>query len=405
MRYIEQHFKRRVKRRKRLTNRGKFALILLIILVYLILKLFDKPDKTEFAYKEMVQQTEEKVIEVKRMQAEADITKAVLELKGNKTDRFVTEINNNVEYITLTEKGNFTINHSRIGQDAGWWKRHLNQSEATINFDYSAIFGIQTEKIDIYNNDNTIHINYEMDDIKVKAVEPSNIAVKTDKDIFGKTYSNQEVVSLVEVAKDNIRDLLDNSTRHKEKSSENINKYFTQLGNKMDIDNLEINSIPVIEKSYEFIDKGKIKYNHPDLPLESVDYIVIHSTACLDVTALQFYDNLNSSVQEREASVHFFIDDKNVVQCLPTNMQSWNCGTKNPKIAATNLNTLAIEICEFTDPAKQVKAINNAADFVEDVLSKQFPDAKIVTHRSIAPTKCPHIISDETFQSVFNPKR
>ena len=134
--------------------------------------------------------------------------------------------------------------------------------------------------------------------------------------------------------------------------------------------------------------------------MSSVDYIVIHSTGVKDVDAQGFYDRFNMET-ERKASAHFVIDDKEVIQCLPTNMVAWAVGKKeDAKIPCYNTNSISVEICEFNEPIKQQQAIDNAIDFVNNVLEPQF-DAEIVPHSSVKATLCPSIMTDEEFDNYF----
>jgi hypothetical protein len=329
------------------------------------------------------------------------VAKKVLEIRTSKAERLVSNINNEIEYMTLTETGTDTVSHSRLDKDAGWLDKTFKKSKVSITFDYKAIFSIPTKDIETYISNGIVYINYNTEDIKVKSIETSNAITKTKSGWFGKKYSNQEVLSIVDIAKDKIYEELNTDDKRKLQSVENLDKYFKDMASKVGVDKLVVNGNDEVNNTYNFINNGTIKYNHGNKSLNNVKYIVIHSTAVKDKTALEFYNTYNSSELDRKANTHFFIDDENVVQMLPTNIQSWNCGCKSPKIDCTNENSISLEIVEFTDKVRQQKAIENASKFVNEVLADQFVGAKIVMHRDIKATDCPSILSDDEFNEYF----
>lgn len=399
---VSNHFKR--KRRQRYTKADLLSkliiVVMVLILVYFVSDII-KDNKKEYDLTEIQKQTEAKVVEDQRLRAEADLTKAILDVRTSKSERFVNEVTNEIEYITLKQDGTNSVEHSRLNEDAGWWKKTFTESSITVNFDYAAIFSIATSDINIYVSDGVVHIDYDPNIIDVKSIEVSNITTTSKKDWFGKKYSNQELVSIVDLAKENIYKELNADANLKKESSDNLNTYFTELAKKMELDGFIINNEEIIEQPYTFIDKGNVKYNHPFEHLQSVDYIVIHSTDCIDLDAMDFYNRLNTSKTERGTSANYYVDDKNVVEAIDNNLKSYHCGINN-KINCTNNNSLGLEITEFGDPVRQQKAIENAVSFVNEVLLKEFPNAKVLMHRQVKPTQCPHILTDEQFAQYFN---
>lgn len=66
--------------------------------------------------------------------------------------------------------------------------------------------------------------------------------------------------------------------------------------------------------------------------------IMVHSTATPGVDAQSFRDRFNRSGVG--ASVHFFLDDKKIIQCLPTNKKAGHCA------GSANNTHISIEMCE-----------------------------------------------------------
>jgi hypothetical protein len=396
------HFKRKNHERTNRKIKANVLKIALFIILICLVKNLVVAKINQAKYKTAITEEEQKIEDREQAKAEVDVAKKVLSLRTDKAKRLVDNINNEIEFITLTEDGTDTVKHSRLSKDAGWLDKTFKNSKVSITFDYSAIFSIATKNIEIYISDGIVYINYNTDDIKVKSIETSNAVTESGHGWFGKKYSNQEVLSIVEIAKDKIYKELNTDNKRKEQSIVNLDKYFQDMASKVGVDKVVINGKKEINNTYNFIDNGTIKYNHGDKPLNNVKYIVIHSTAFKDKSALEFYNTYNRSEISRKANTHFFVDDENVVQMLPTNLQSWNCGTKKePLIPCNNANSISIEICEFNDSDKQEKAINNCVKFVQEVLKVEFPDAEIVMHREVVGTKCPSVLTDEEFDKLF----
>jgi N-acetylmuramoyl-L-alanine amidase len=400
---VSTHFKRQSNKSTHRRLLSKVIIIVMLIILGCLIKnlLSNKVNANDTQTKtENLTKVEAKVVEQEKLKAEANITKAVLDVRASKSKRFVEEINNEIEYITLSESGKHSISHSRLNEDTGKIKKFFKKSNIEVNFDYTGIFSIPTSDIFMYVDDGAVHIEYDPDKIIVKSVETSNVTTQSDKALFGKEYSNQEVLSLLEIAKDDISKQLKNDSNLKTQSINNLNVYFTKVAKKLEIEELVINDETVIEPSYQFINNGTIAHNQPNEALNSAEFIIIHSTACSDITALQFYDTLNNAPTQRGTSCHFYIDDVNVVQAIATNLKSYNCGVNNDS-GIDNNNSLSLEICEFTDPERQQKAIENASDFVKNVLLKEFPNCAVVAHRDAKATQCPRILSDEQFNQYF----
>ena len=69
--------------------------------------------------------------------------------------------------------------------------------------------------------------------------------------------------------------------------------------------------------------------------------IVIHSTATPGTMAQRFQKSWNTlKPAGREVAVHAFVDDKDIVQCLPWCLRGWHCG------GTANGTHIGIEMCE-----------------------------------------------------------
>lgn len=100
------------------------------------------------------------------------------------------------------------------------------------------------------------------------------------------------------------------------------------------------------------IDKRSYGYGNP------VKTITIHETANTKKGAnAQMHANLQSNLNPREASWHYQVDDKEIIQSFPDNVMCWAAGDKR---GPGNTTSLHIEICVNSDGDFK-KAVENAA--------------------------------------------
>ncbi|KRE33443.1 N-acetylmuramoyl-L-alanine amidase family protein [Paenibacillus sp. Soil724D2] len=117
--------------------------------------------------------------------------------------------------------------------------------------------------------------------------------------------------------------------------------------------------------------------------------ITIHNTGNPEATAKGHIGAItqNNNGTGREASWHFTVDDRYIVQHIDTAFETWN--TLAGK--AGNATTIAIEICEFADPVRQALAEDNAAALVKYLIAKGIPNV-VKQHHDWSGKDCPHTI-------------
>jgi N-acetylmuramoyl-L-alanine amidase len=104
--------------------------------------------------------------------------------------------------------------------------------------------------------------------------------------------------------------------------------------------------------------------------------ITAHNTANLNATAANHADYLAKA--DREASWHITVDDIEAVLHIPLDEQAWHAGTR-----AGNTTSIGIEVCEFSDKARQDAADRNAQRLIADMLTGATPAAFRATHLDI----------------------
>lgn len=94
-------------------------------------------------------------------------------------------------------------------------------------------------------------------------------------------------------------------------------------------------------------------------------YITIHSTANRNATARQHGIGMARGAFRGRSrwnrtgylTWHFTVDDREVIQSLPLNIQGEHADHEGPG----NTSSIGVEICEFRDPRRQAAAIERAA--------------------------------------------
>lgn len=139
------------------------------------------------------------------------------------------------------------------------------------------------------------------------------------------------------------------------------------------------------------IKKKLIKYNHSGI--NKPVYIVIHETDNTDIgaDAERHYKYFNGG--DRGASAHYVVDDKQAIQLVEHNVQSWHNGKKyvsNPAVAqCNNSNSIGIEICVNQD-GDYSKAVANAADLTKKLMKElNIPVDRVIRHYDSCGKQCP----------------
>lgn len=129
--------------------------------------------------------------------------------------------------------------------------------------------------------------------------------------------------------------------------------------------------------------------------LVSVKFIVAHDTGNDGSTAAQNVSYYKNSVGEMSASAHTFIDDKDIIECIPLDEKAWhvlyNVTTDNRMFGVdANDYALGIELCYFSkDKERSLKAYNNYVNYIAEktITYNLNPKNKIVGHYTLDPAR------------------
>lgn len=115
--------------------------------------------------------------------------------------------------------------------------------------------------------------------------------------------------------------------------------------------------------------------------------ITVHQTGNPDTTARanhNYMKNINRS-GARIASWHFTVDDKEIIQAQSCNYKCYHAGCNGG-----NNTSIGIEICMFSDKAKQKKAYDNAIALIKIIMKYYcFGINKVIRHYDWTKKHCP----------------
>ena len=125
-----------------------------------------------------------------------------------------------------------------------------------------------------------------------------------------------------------------------------------------------------------------ITNNRPRTPMEP-QYVTMHNTGNADSTAQNNRDYF-ANHPEKEVSAQWVVDDKEAILCVPENEVAWHAGTLG------NRQSIGIEVCEFTDPARHEQSYQNAVKLVADILKRHgWGVDRVTTHKRWTGKQCP----------------
>ena len=124
----------------------------------------------------------------------------------------------------------------------------------------------------------------------------------------------------------------------------------------------------------------------PGIPIQKIKYIVAHDTGNLNSTALQNVDFYIKTANEVKASAHTFIDDKDIIECIPETEKAYHVR----RIVSNAIDeALALELCYFTDLERSKLAYKNYVEYIKAwcLKYKLNPNTDIVGHYKLDPTR------------------
>ena len=127
---------------------------------------------------------------------------------------------------------------------------------------------------------------------------------------------------------------------------------------------------------------------------QKIQFLVIHYTANNGDLAKSNCNYFKSP--NRNASAHYFVDEKEIWQSVEDNNIAWHCGTsgKYYHSKCRNDNAIGIELCSEKDSKGNYyftnETINNAVGLIKMLMEKyNIPIENIVRHYDVTHKNCP----------------
>lgn len=119
----------------------------------------------------------------------------------------------------------------------------------------------------------------------------------------------------------------------------------------------------------------------------NAEFVVVHNTAN-DATAENEIKYMIGN--DKKVSFHYAVDDKEIVQGIPTNRNAYHAG--DGRNGDGNRKGIAIEICYSKSGGDRfIQAEKNATEFIASILKeKGWGIDKVKKHQDFAKKNCPH---------------
>lgn len=129
-------------------------------------------------------------------------------------------------------------------------------------------------------------------------------------------------------------------------------------------------------------------------------YITVHETANLNAGAnAQAHANLQSRGNVRSASWHYSVDELEILQSFPDDIQCWHAGDGG---GAGNMQSIGIEICVNSD-GNFDGAVANAAFLVRTLMARHgIPIGNVVQHNHWSGKNCPTFLRNGSRGITWN---
>ncbi len=127
-------------------------------------------------------------------------------------------------------------------------------------------------------------------------------------------------------------------------------------------------------------------------------YIAVHNTANDAPAANEVNYMINNP---NEASFHYAVDDKEIVQGVPEDRNTWNAGDGD---GDGNMRSISVEICySLSGGERFTQAEKNAAEFIASILKRNgWGINRVKKHQDFNGKYCPHRTLDMGWQRFLN---
>ncbi|EGS29863.1 N-acetylmuramoyl-L-alanine amidase [Peptoniphilus sp. oral taxon 375 str. F0436] len=136
-----------------------------------------------------------------------------------------------------------------------------------------------------------------------------------------------------------------------------------------------------------------VKYNFSSRKGQKIQFIVIHDTGNAGKGADAMAHRNYFGGGNRNASAHYFVDDKRIVQIIGDSYSSWHCGDNQGYGRALNgcrnATSIGIELCINRDGDYR-QAYKNLVELTKNLMQKfSVPVSRVCRHYDVSRKRCP----------------
>lgn len=125
------------------------------------------------------------------------------------------------------------------------------------------------------------------------------------------------------------------------------------------------------------------------------EYIIIHDTGNRGQGANAKANRNYFNTTDREASAQFIVDDKEIVQALPSTTKAWHIGDGKQQTNANNGNSIGIELCVNSDGDFGV-TFQSGIKLTRYLMNKyNIPAENVIRHYDATKKICPRIMIED----------
>ena len=146
------------------------------------------------------------------------------------------------------------------------------------------------------------------------------------------------------------------------------------------------------------INKKLVKQNYTKGRKDKIKYIVIHDTGNDKplANAEAHFNYFNNA--PRNASAHYFVDEKQILQIIEGQDTAWHCGDGKGKYGITNSNSIGIEIC--INDGEYTTEIRKTIELTRHLMQKyNIPHDRVVRHYDASRKLCPAKLSANNWEA------
>lgn len=137
------------------------------------------------------------------------------------------------------------------------------------------------------------------------------------------------------------------------------------------------------------MEKALIRHNYSGRNGEKIRYIVVHDTGNPSKGAGARNHFIYFDKPGRNASAHYFVDSKEILQLVEDVNAAWHCGDGRRKFGVTNRNSIGVELCVNSDGDWEMTK-KNAIELIKLLLYRHgLRKERVIRHFDASLKLCP----------------